>query len=51
MFRAPRVREEEELSKPRQRKRDMEVVDKVEVAPGIIIECLLHFRAALIGPI
>ena len=45
------VKEEENVSKPRQRKREAEEADKVKVAPGVTVARLRRFRAALIGPI
>ena len=45
------VREEEKASENRQRKREVEEADKVEVAPGVTTSSLRRFRAALIGPI
>ena len=44
------VKEEENASKHRQRKREAEEADKVEVAPGVTLASLRRFRAALIGP-
>ena len=44
------VKEEENASGYRQRKREAEEADKVEVAPGVTVASLRHFRAALIGP-
>ena len=44
------VKEEEKASKHRQRKREAEEADKVEVAPGVTVASLRRFRAALIGP-
>ena len=43
------VREEENASKHRQRKRKAEEADEVEVAPGVTVASLRRFRAALIG--
>ena len=37
-------------SEHRQRKREAEEVDKVEVAPGVTVASLRRFRAALVGP-
>ena len=34
----------------RQKKRDAEEADKVEVAPGVTVASLRRFRTALIGP-
>ena len=42
------VREEENASNQRQKKREAEEADKVEVAPGVA--SLRRFRTALIGP-
>ena len=47
---AARVREEGKASGNRQRKREEEEVDKVEVAPGMTVGNSRHFGAALIGP-
>ena len=44
------VKEEEKASKYRQKKRGAEQVDKVEVAPGVTVASLRHFRPTLIGP-
>ena len=44
------VREEENASNQRQKKRDAEEADKVEVAPGVTVASLRRFRTALIGP-
>ena len=44
------VKEEENASQHRrQRKREAEEADKVEVAPGVTVASLRRFRAALIG--
>ena len=43
------VKEEENASKRRQRKRAAEEVDEVEVAPEVTAASLRRFRAALIG--
>ena len=43
------VREEESASNQRQKKREAEEADKVEVAPGLTVASL-SFRTALIGP-
>ena len=43
------VKEEEKPPENRQRKRDAEEADKIDVAPGTIIGGLRRFRAALIG--
>ena len=44
------VKEEEKAYKHRQRKREAEEAYKVEVAPGVIVASLRHFRVAFIGP-
>ena len=44
------VKEEENASSHRQKKREAEEADKVEVAPGVTVASLRRFRAALIGP-
>ena len=44
------VKEEENASDQRQKKREAEAADKVEVAPGVTVASLRRFRAALIGP-
>ena len=44
------VREEEKAPKNRQKEREAEEADKVEVAPGVTVVSLRRFRAALIGP-
>ena len=49
-FMAAWVREEENASNQRQKKRDAEEADKVEVAPGATVTSLRRFRTALIGP-
>ena len=49
-FMAAWVREEENASNQRQKKRDAEEADKVEVAPGVTVANLRRFRTALIGP-
>ena len=49
-FMAAWVREEENASDQRQKKRDAEEADKVEVAPGVTVASLRRFRTALIGP-
>ena len=43
------VKEEENASQHRQRKREAEEADKAEVAPGVTVASLRRFRAALIG--
>ena len=47
---AARVRGERRSSENRQREREAEEADKVEVAPGVTVGSLRRFRAALIGP-
>ena len=42
--------EEEKASENRRRKIKAEEADKVEVAPGVTVESLRRFRAALIEP-
>ena len=42
------VREEEKGSENRQRKRETEEADEVEVAPGVTVASLSCFRSALI---
>ena len=49
-FMAAWVREEENASNQRQKKRDAGEADKVEVAPGVTVASLRRFRTALIGP-
>ena len=49
-FMAAWVGEEEKASKHRQRNREVEEADKIEVAPGVTVASLRRFRAALIGP-
>ena len=49
-FMAAWVKEEENASDQRQKKREAEEADKVEVAPGVTVASLRRFRAALIGP-
>ena len=44
------VREEENASNKRQKKREAEEADKVEVAPGVTVARLRRVRTALIGP-
>ena len=44
------MKEEENASQYRQRKREAEEADKVAVAPGVTVASLRHFRAASIGP-
>ena len=44
------VKEEENASDQRQKKREDEEADKVEVAPGVTVASLRRFRLALIGP-
>ena len=45
------VKEEKKSPDERQKKKEAEQADKVEVAPGVIVASLRRFRAALIGPI
>ena len=45
------VKKKEKASEHRQKKREAEEADKVEVAPGVTVASLIRFRAALIGPI
>ena len=49
-FIAAWVKEEENASKQRSKKREAEEADKVEVTPGVTAESLRRVRAALIGP-
>ena len=49
-FMAGWVKQEENASKHRQRKREPEEADKVEVAPEVTVASLRRFRAALTGP-
>ena len=49
-FMAAWVREEENASNQRQKKREAEEADKVEVAPGVTVASLRRFQTALIGP-
>ena len=49
-FMATWVREEGNASNQRQKKREAEAADKVEVAPGVTVASLRRFRTALIGP-
>ena len=49
-FMAAWVKEEENASNRRQKKREAEEADKVGVAPGVTVANLRRFRAALIGP-
>ena len=43
------VKEEGNASEHRQRKREAEETDKIEVAPGVVVASLRRFRAAMIG--
>ena len=43
--------EQENASNQRQKKREAEEADKVEVAPGVTVASLRRFRTALIEPI
>ena len=45
------MREEEEAFEHRQRKKEVEEAEKVEVAPGVTVGGLRCFRAAFVGPI
>ena len=49
-FVTARVKGEENASNHRQKKREAEEADKVEVAHGVTVASLRRFRAALIGP-
>ena len=49
-FMAAWMKEEENASNQRQKKREAEEADKVEVAPGVTVASLRRFRVALIGP-
>ena len=44
------VKEEENAFNQRQKKREAEEADKVEVAPGVTVASMRRFRAALTGP-
>ena len=44
------VKEEEDASSHRQKKREADEADKVEGAPGVTVASLRGFRAALTGP-
>ena len=44
------LREEEHAPNNRQRKREADEADKVEVVSGVTVASLIHFRAALKGP-
>ena len=44
------VKEEEKTSEHRQKKREAEEADEVEVAPGVTVISLRCFRATFIGP-
>ena len=50
-FMAAWVKEGEKASNQRQKKREAEEADEVEVAPGVTVASLRSFRAALIGPV
>ena len=50
-FMAAWVKKEEKASEHRQRKREAEEADKVEVALGVTLASWRRFRATLIGPI
>ena len=45
-----REEEKEKASENRQRKREAEEANKVEVASGVTVESLRRYRAALIRP-
>ena len=47
---AVRAREEENASNQRQKKREAEEADKVEVTPRVTVASLKRFPTALIGP-
>ena len=49
-FMAAWMKEEKNASKHRQRKREAEAADKVDVAPGVTVANLRRFRAVLNGP-
>ena len=49
-FMAAWVKEEEKVSEHRQRRREAEEADNVEVAPGVTVASLRRFKVALIGP-
>ena len=49
-FMAAGVKEKENASNQREKKREAEEADKVEVAPGVTVASLRRFQAALIGP-
>ena len=49
-FMAAWMREEENASNQRQKKREAKEADKVEVAPGVTVASLRRFRSSLIGP-
>ena len=49
-FMATWVREEENASNQRQKKREAEETDKVEVAPRVTVASLRRFQTTLIGP-
>ena len=49
-FMAAWVREEDDTSNQRQKQRETEEADKVEVASGVTVASLRRFRTALIGP-
>ena len=49
-FMAAWVKKEKKASKHRERKRETEEADNVEVAPGGTVASLRCFRAVLIGP-
>ena len=45
------VKEEEKASQHRQKQREAEETEKVDVAPGVTVAGLRRFRAVLVGPI
>ena len=49
-FMAARAKEEQNASNRRQKKREAEELDKVEVALGVAVASLRRFRAVLIRP-
>ena len=49
-FMAAWVKEEQNASDQRQKKREAEEADKVKVAPGVTVASLRRFRSALIEP-
>ena len=49
-FMAAWLKEEENASNQRQKKREAEEAGEVKVVPGVTVASLRRFRAALIGP-